>query len=1072
MAASTREVFLLLKARDEASRVLRGFSSEVSRSGDAMRAAALRAQATAAQGEVVARRQASALMSQAIAEKILAAAANDKRVATARASGASGDQIRSLRLASIRLREEANEIIQTQRAYDKKTSAIAANIRMLDREATALEKADRDNRRWSAALMQTAGALATVAVGLGGVALAGGAFFYNAYQDWTEYSKAVALTKTQVDGFTASMQELSDIGMRVATEIPVAFEEIQPALFNIFSSTNANLKQSEILLEGFSKAAVAGQTDILTAAKGTIAIMNAYNIPLERVNDVLDIQFELVRKGVGTYEEFANVFGRVVPSAARAGQSFETIAAMLAIMTRNGQSAAMASTSAARAMDAFSHPKAIASLEKFGVKMKDAQGNMLPLVDILKDFRSELEKVPSGDRVAKIIEIFKGAGGTIQARRFIEQMLLRPGEVEEFEKMLESMSNATGVMNDSYSTMADTAAAKTQLMENRWMALKITMGQAAAPAILMIIDALSALFNWFNNLDPKTKQIITTVGLLAVGFTAVGAVVLGILAGFVMLAAAIAAITVEMVVAVAVLAGFGTAFAGVAAGVTLLWTKSEGFRNVLISWWVWLKKVKTEAWDPFAEGIANAWKTHMEPALNKLAEVFDKNLMPTMQEFHKGIQDQALPMLKSLGDLVMNQVVPAFKFVAEIIQNYVVPAIEDVIKFYKEHKTTIDLVVKAVLIFAAALAGTIATIILIAGVITALLIAGGIMMLIVAFEAIVTAIEWVTDAFDTLIGWVVSLYETIVTSFSEAGTAISDWFTNVVTWFEELPGKVWAAIQALPTVLHDAAVAAFDAFFYYSSFIITKVILFFTRDLPAGIVAGLAWIGQIIVDGWNAIVTWFSALPDRLGNIAGSIWTTITNWFNRTYTDVLLWVMRMINGITDWWNGLGPKVQTALSNFWRGVMNFFANADTILLEVGRNIIRGLINGIDDMVQSGVNAARRAVEKMRQGVEDALKMGSPSKVFAEIGKFSMLGYIQGIEDNVKAVNSIWGDALIPSSSMMDSMTNPRRVGAPSSYEPAFSTASRQNTITVNVYTNEIDPRTTATELGWELEGRLN
>jgi hypothetical protein len=32
-------------------------------------------------------------------------------------------------------------------------------------------------------------------------------------------------------------------------------------------------------------------------------------------------------------------------------------------------------------------------------------------------------------------------------------------------------------------------------------------------------------------------------------------------------------------------------------------------------------------------------------------------------------------------------------------------------------------------------------------------------------------------------------------------------------------------------------------------------------------------------------------------------------------------------------------------------------------------------------------------------------------------------------------------------------------------------TKNNAVTVNVYTNEIDPRTTATELGWELQGRL-
>lgn len=785
MPASVREVFLLLRARDEASRVLRGFSTELTRTSGVASAAAMRARAAALQGEVLERRRLAAAMTAQVAEKQAQALFQAKRIAEARATGVSETRLESMRLVERQYRREAAEINNKIRVMDKETSAIVAEIRNLDRQSSELERGHRQQRQFAQALASTASTLTTVGIGFLAVAGASAYFFINAFNSYKEYQRQVALTKTQVDGFAASLQDISDIGLRVANKVPVAFGQIQPALYDIFSSSSANLKQAELLLNGFAKAAVAGQTDVQTAARGTIYILNGLNIPFENVNHVLDVQFQLVRKGVGTYDEFAKVLGRVIPAANRSQQSFETVAAMLSYMTRNGQSAAMASTAAARALELFTYPKAVAALENFNVKVKDVKGNFLPLIEILKQLRGQLEKMPQSERVKKIVEIFKGSGFNIQARRFLEQVVLGKNELEDFEEHLKAMSNASGAMQQAYGEMADTAASKTQLLSNRWMILKIAMGEAIAPVLLTVVDIIGKLLDKFNSLDPKTKKTITNALLLATAFAAVagiGLTILGLMAG---IAAAVAAAGVEFFILTGILAGVGTAFIGLVTLFTVAYKKSEPFRNML-------KHIADEAKDLWeqvellGQRFKKAWDTNISPALDKLVTVINDKVLPAFEQFREEVWDKAFPKIKEalriIGDVAEN----TLKVIGDMIKDYVVPAIQSFTAWWQKNKDEIQPIIDLLIQLGKWML-----------IIVAILVAAGLIAALTAllgvFLSVMTAIQVFVEWFKIMRANIMLAWEALKGLWgilTNLWKSITDFFSNSGSWLMQAGAKL------------------------------------------------------------------------------------------------------------------------------------------------------------------------------------------------------------------------------------------------------------------------------------------
>jgi TP901 family phage tail tape measure protein len=790
VALATRNIYLVMKARDEASRVLRGFGRELTRAGALARA----------------------------------------------------DRLRNL--AALATEKAAMMEIQGAPYFDVQKQKLIAQ--QLSSQARALERSHRAAVRFSNALHTVASTLITMGAGLTIAGAGGLAFLYSSVRVAQEYGRQVALTKTQVTGFTTSLEELSAVGLRVARSVAIPFEEIQPALYDVFSSTNANVRQAEILLEGFAKTAVAGQVTLQEASRGTIPILNAFNIPLEKVNDVLDIQFQLVRKGVGTYGEFAKIFGRVVPSATRAGQDFQHVAAMLAFMTRNGLSAAMASTSAARALDALSHPKSVAAMEKLGIKVRDLKGNFLPLEQTLKGLREHLLKLPPATRVAELISVFKGAGGTIQARRFLEQVLLKPGELEEFVGFLDDMNHATGAFGAAYGEMSDTVAAKTVLLRNRWKVLQESIGRAVTPAFLVVVTGLSNLIEKFNNLSPATKKTIAIVLALASAFFVVSGVILtvvGFLAG--VTAAIIAAgssfffLIGAMALVVAMVTGFGVA-------IITAWKRSEGFRGSIRDLIVAFKRLYNEAILPTAIGLKDAWDKHMAPALAKFQMFMEEKVIPIVQKLTRHIVDEVIPAAKELGNWLVLNVAGAFDKISERINNYLIPALALATSWYYKHQGTVNNVITALIWLVKMILKASETF---AGPLTlaAAIVIGSLVTTITTLYAVARAIEWVVNFVKSIVNWFRRLDDE--TTVSVAGV-----MRRVVIFKDTLVGIK----DTIANWFRDAGMWLYQA---GASLI---------EGLVHGVESKLSWLGSKLGSVGRFIKDFFPASPAKRGPLSGS----------------------------------------------------------------------------------------------------------------------------------------------------------------------------------------------------------
>lgn len=87
-------------------------------------------------------------------------------------------------------------------------------------------------------------------------------------------------------------------------------------------------------------------------------------------------------------------------------------------------------------------------------------------------------------------------------------------------------------------------------------------------------------------------------------------------------------------------------------------------------------------------------------------------------------------------------------------------------------------------------------------------------------------------------------------------------------------------------------------------------------------------------------------------------------------------------------------------------------------DSGKQIISGLGAGITDNLKIGTWAARNAILSMDSAVRDAAKIHSPSKLFAEDGKYMMEGIAEGFKNKTAYVSKIVTDSV---TSLFDNST---------------------------------------------------
>ena len=333
--------------------------------------------------------------------------------------------------------------------------------------------------------------------------------------------------------------------------------------------------------------------------------------------------------------------------------------------------------------------------------------------------------------------------------------------------------------------------------------------------------------------------------------------------------------------------------------------------------------------------------------------------------------------------------------------------------------------------------------------------ANPILLIASAIAALVTAIVYLWTNCEDFRNFWIGLWESVKGFFEDCWNAICNFFTktipsafqSVISFFTETIPEWWSNLwSGVAQIFTDCW---------------NGIVSFFTETIPAWIESVVEWfatlperigyligsiIGYFIKFGTDAInwvttdlpqiitgiVDWFAQLPGRIWEWLCQVVTNIAQWGQNVFNTATQWISQTVAGIIDWfaqlpgriWEWLCNTVSSvaqwgtnlldagrhAGANVLNGVVDTIKSLPSKMLEIGRNIVDGLKQGIQNAWNGLTSSVGGFFDGLVNGVKDAMGIHSPSKVFAEIGQYMGAGVGVGFQNSMKTVGKQMQNAI--------------------------------------------------------------
>lgn len=286
-------------------------------------------------------------------------------------------------------------------------------------------------------------------------------------------------------------------------------------------------------------------------------------------------------------------------------------------------------------------------------------------------------------------------------------------------------------------------------------------------------------------------------------------------------------------------------------------------------------------------------------------------------------------------------------------------------------------------------------------------------IVVAGVEIISSLIQGFAESVPKFIENIPKFYESVAAAFQGV-----DWKSLGQMLITAISEGAKALASALPAVLKAIATTAMAAFKAIDWQGVGKTAIEFikTAATTAGplIVTALKTIGTNAINtfktiDWKgvgkAVIEFIKTAASGAGSLVVTALKTIgTNAINAFKTVDWKGVGKsVIEFIKTAASGAGHLVVTALQTIGKNALNKFKEVDW--KGLGKSVIDGIINGVKNAASSLYTAMKNLAKDALKAAKDKLKIGSPSKVFAnEVGRWIPEGIAEGIEKNLNPVES--------------------------------------------------------------------
>lgn len=195
------------------------------------------------------------------------------------------------------------------------------------------------------------------------------------------------------------------------------------------------------------------------------------------------------------------------------------------------------------------------------------------------------------------------------------------------------------------------------------------------------------------------------------------------------------------------------------------------------------------------------------------------------------------------------------------------------------------------------------------------------------------------------------------------------------------------------------------------------VVTFFTVDLPNGINALIQWFAQLpgnIAAFLSMVIAnvaaWVGNMASNAANAGSQFVSNVVNFITSLPGNIASFLGQVISRVGSWVGEMASGAARAASQFASSLIDGLASIPGQVVSIGSNIVQGMINGVTSAAGSLIGAVKGAVGNAIDGAKKLLGIHSPSRVFREIGRYTMQGAALGVDDDADMLRESTDDAM--------------------------------------------------------------
>lgn len=272
-------------------------------------------------------------------------------------------------------------------------------------------------------------------------------------------------------------------------------------------------------------------------------------------------------------------------------------------------------------------------------------------------------------------------------------------------------------------------------------------------------------------------------------------------------------------------------------------------------------------------------------------------------------------------------------------------------------------------------------------------------------DLVLPAIGQLSPAFNDLFGAIQTAQPLLESIANTIGVGLAAAISTAI--------KLFAAI----TEVVAFAITGFAQLYGDISGFVAGVVQFFTVDLPNAIDTSVQWFAQLpgniatsLSTAIANVAAWAADMAANAVNAGSRFISGIAGFLSALPGNVASWLAGVISTVTGWVSQFAGNATSAATQFAGNLINGLASIPGRVTSIGSNIIQGLVNGVTGAAGRLIDAVKGAVGNAIEGAKNLLGIHSPSRVFREIGRYTIQGAALGVDDDADLLSKSTDNAM--------------------------------------------------------------